>query len=149
MTILDTVLCVLALFMLTQIELLLWSSLVVSFTIGLICIIRFNGFKHFFNTINKNELTKKTLEKLQSYEKLFDKNALILSIFDVITTLVICLTIGLFISEKVTLMIVMLRGTVMAVRAGNNAIQLGKLFRSMRAIALISGLYALAQKINI
>ena len=145
MTAVDTALCVAAFFMLTQIELLLWSSLVASFIIGLICIFRFNGFKRFFGMIDKNELTEKTLKQLQGYEHLFNKSALILSIFDIITTLIICLTIGLFISEKVTLAVVMLRGTVMAVRAGNNAIQLGKLFRSMRAIALVSGIYAIAR----
>lgn len=145
MTAVDTALCVVAFFMLTQIELLLWSSLVVSFIIGLICVFRFSGFKHFFKMINKNELTEKTLKQLQGYEHLFNKSALILSIFDVITTLIICLTIGLFISEKVTLAAMMLRGTIMAVRAGNNAIQLGKLYRSMRAIALVSGVYAIAR----
>lgn len=145
MTMVDTALCVVAFFMLTQIELLLWSSLVASFIIGLICVFRFNGFKHFFKMINKNELTEKTLKQLQGYEHLFNKSALILSIFDVITTLIICLTIGLFVSEKVTLAVVMLRGTIMAVRAGNNAIQLGKLLRSIRAIALVSGVYAIAR----
>lgn len=145
MTAVDTALCVAAFFMLTQIELLLWSSLVASFIIGLICVFRFNGFKHFFRMINKNELTEKTLKQLQGYEHLFNKSALILSIFDIITTLIICLTIGLFVSEKVTLAVIMLRGTIMAVRAGNNAIQLGKLFRSMRAIALVSGVYAIAR----
>ena len=145
MTMVDTALCVLAFFMLTQIELLLWSSLVASFIIGTICVFRFNGFKHFFKMINKNELTEKTLKQLQGYEHLFNKSALILSIFDIITTLIICLTIGLFVSEKVTLVAIMLRGTIMAVRAGNNAIQLGKLFRSMRAIALVSGVYAMAR----
>ena len=145
MTVVDTALCVAAFFMLTQLELLLWSSLVASFIIGLICVFRFNGFKHFFRMINKNELTEKTLNQLQGYEHLFNKSALILSIFDVITTLIICLTIGLFVSERVTIMVVMLRGTIMAVRAGNNAIQLGKLFRSMRAIALVSGVYAMAR----
>ena len=33
----------------------------------------------------------------------------------------------------------------MAVRAGNNAIQLSKLYRSMRAIALLSGVYRIAR----
>lgn len=145
MTMVDTALCVVAFFMLTQIELLLWSSLVASFIIGLICVFRFNGFKHFFKMINKNELTEKTLKQLQGYEHLFNKSALILSIFDIITTLIICLTIGLFVAEKVTLAAIMLRGTIMAIRAGNNAIQLGKLLRSIRAIALVSGVYAIAR----
>lgn len=145
MTAVDTLLCVAAFFMLTHLELLLWSSLVMSFFIGLVCVVRFNGFKHFFKVINKNELTEKTLKQLQGYEKLFNKSALILSFLDVITTLIICLTIGLLLSEKATILAVMLRGTIMAVRAGNNAIQLGKLYRSMRAIALVSGVYALAR----
>ncbi len=145
----DTALCIATFFMIAYIEQTMLISLALSFIVGLICVFRYDGFKKFFKTVNQNEISQKTLEKLKGYENLFNKNSLILCLFDFVTTAIIILTLGIYAQATATAIIgLIVKGGILTVRIGNNAIQIGKLTRALRAIALVSGTYAIARNKN-
>ena len=145
----DTLLCVATFFMITFLVQTMIISLLLSLAVGVVCVVRYDGFKKFFKKIDQSQLTQSTVRQLKGYENLFNKNSLILCVLDFVTTAIIILTIGLFVQEQAAGLVAnFIRVGILSVRATNNAIQFGKLVRALRAIAIVSGAYAIVRNKN-